>query len=421
MKILIVTQYFYPETFRVNTLAKELVKRGHQVTVLTGYPQYPQGEIYPGYGFSIPYEKTWNGVTIERVKMRPRGHNAIGLLMNCLSFVTEGNKWVRRCKERFDAVYVFEVSPVTVGFPALTYKKKFKTPVFFNVQDLWPENVEEILGIHNKLVIGVINKLVNKIYRESDTILCSSNGFVENIAARGVPRAKLVYWPQFCEEPTFDDVTAPPCYDDRYFNVVFAGNLGDAQGLDLLIEAANRLKNENIRWYLVGDGRAKKRLMQLADDNQLSNIVFFVGKVSEHEANRYVKFADCAYLSFKDCALFDLTIPAKLQTYLACGTPILGVVGGESKEIIQHACCGVVTERNAQAIADGVKKLVDSTPSEMNTYRKNAYRCYARSFSTGDIIDRLETMMSDVSFGGGKTCPIERVPVTVISTCKKDG
>ena len=133
MNILIVTQYFYPETFRVNTLARELVKRGHEVTVLTGYPQYPYGEIYPGYGFDVPYEKEWNGIHIERVKVLPRGHNLIGMLLNCITFVAEGNKWVKKCKTKFDLVYVFEVSPVTVGLPAVRYKKKFGTPVFFNV------------------------------------------------------------------------------------------------------------------------------------------------------------------------------------------------------------------------------------------------------------------------------------------------
>jgi len=116
MKILVVTQYFYPESFRVNTFVKELVKRGYEVTVLTGYPQYPYGEIYEGYGFNIPYDKEWNGAKVERLKVFPRGHNAIGLLRNCISFVREGYNWVKKCDEKYDVIYVFEVSPVTVGF-----------------------------------------------------------------------------------------------------------------------------------------------------------------------------------------------------------------------------------------------------------------------------------------------------------------
>lgn len=393
MKILIVSQYFYPETFRVNTLAKELVLRGHEVTVLTGYPQYPKGEIYEGYGFDKPYEKVWNGVNIERIKMRPRGHNAIGMLMNCVTFVTEGNKWVKRCKEKFDAVYVFEVSPVTVGLPALKYKKKFGTPVFFNVQDLWPENVEEILGIHNKLIIGVINKIVDKIYRESDKILCSSNGFVENIANRGVPREKLVFWPQFCEKPDFTNAVKPECYDDNYFNIVFTGNIGDAQGLDLLVDAATKLKEEAVRWYIVGDGRAKGRLEKRVEDELLRDSVYFMGRVSEAEANNYVRFSDCAYLSFKDSKLFDLTIPAKLQTYLACGTPILGAVGGDSARIIEEVKCGLVCEKNAESVRNSVLRLVDKKCFE-DKMRENAKKYFYEHFSMELLLRELEEIMN---------------------------
>lgn len=392
MKVLIVTQYFYPETFRVNTLAKELVSRGHDVTVLTGYPQYPKGEIYEGYGFDKPYEKAWNGVNIERVKMRPRGHNAVGLLLNCITYITEANKWIKKCTEKFDAVYVFEVSPVTVGLPALTYKKKFGTPVYFNVQDLWPENVEEILGIHNKLIIGVINKIVDKIYRESDKILCSSNGFVENIANRGVSKDKLVFWPQFCEKPDFVNAKKPECYEDGYFNIVFTGNIGDAQGLDLLLNAAALLKDEAVRWYIVGDGRAKERLEKRVADEKLSKCVHFMGRVSEAEANNYVRFADCAYLSFKDSKLFDLTIPAKLQTYLACGTPILGAVGGDSARIIREAECGLVCEKKAEAVKTAVLEMKDNRHNKEQIAKKSsAY--FDEYFSIDLLVNQLLELM----------------------------
>ncbi len=392
MKVLIVTQYFYPETFRVNTLAKELVSRGHDVTVLTGYPQYPKGEIYEGYGFDKPYEKIWNGVKIERVKMRPRGHNAIGLLLNCITYVTEANKWIKKCTEKFDAVYVLEVSPVTVGLPALTYKKKFGTPVYFNVQDLWPENVEEILGIHNKIVIGVINKIVDKIYRESDKILCSSNGFVENIANRGVSRDKLVFWPQFCEKPDFVNARKPECYEDGFFNIVFTGNIGDAQGLDLLLDAAALLKDEAVRWYIVGDGRARERLEKRVADEKLSECVHFMGRVSETEANNYVRFADCAYLSFKDSKLFDLTIPAKLQTYLACGTPILGAVGGDSARIIREAGCGLVCEKKAEAVKTAVLEMKENSHNK-EQIAKNSSTYFDEHFTIDLLVNQLLELM----------------------------
>lgn len=393
MKILVISQYFYPETFRVNTLCSELVKMGHQVTVLTGYPQYPQGKIYDGYGFNKPYEKTWNGVKVERIKMRPRGKTPIGLFLNCWTFVHEGNKWVRKCKEKFDAIYVFEVSPVTVGLPAVTYKKKFGTPIFFNVQDLWPENVEVVLGIKNKLVIGVINKIVDKIYRASDKILCSSNGFVENIASRGVPREKLVFWPQFCDRPDFEKMSKPEIYNDEFFNIVFAGNIGDAQGLDLLIDTAIQLKDTKIRWFLVGDGRSRERLQNKVLKNKIDDIVTFVGKVSEEEANRYIHFSDCAYLSFKNNRLFDLTIPAKLQSYLACGTPILAAAGGESARIIREKSCGFVSLQTSDALENSLNEIL--LLDNLDEYKKNALKTYNRYFVKENLVSSLIDMMTE--------------------------
>lgn len=394
MKILVISQYFYPETFRVNSLCIELVKRGHEVTVLTGFPQYPKGKIYKGYGFRKEYEHEWNGIRIERLKVLPRGKTPIGMLLNCLTFVTEGRKWVKHCAQKFDAVYVFEVSPVTVGLPAVEYKKKFGTPIYFNVQDLWPENVEVVLGIHNKFVIGKINKIVDTIYSASDKILCSSNGFVENIKARGVPAEKLIFWPQFCDEPDFSSVEKPEIYSPDDFKIVFAGNIGEAQGLDLMIETAKRLKDrDDIKFYLVGDGRARKRLESTVKKDNLDNVVF-VGKVSTDEADRYIHFADCAYLSFKDNEVFNMTIPAKLQSYLACGTPILAATSGESRDIVIKNECGCSCERNAGKIADSIMQL-KSDEKKLRLMREKSKLYYRSNYMPNKLIDNLESYLCE--------------------------
>ncbi len=395
MKILVVTQYFYPESFRVNSLTQDFVNRGHDVTVLTAFPQYPYGEIYDGYGFDKEYKKVLYGAKIVRLKVPARGHNVISLFKNCYKFVSEGNKWVKNCNEKFDAVYVFEVSPVTVGLPAIKYKKKFNTPVFFNVQDLWPDNVIEVLGVKNKLVIAYINKIVDKIYRGSDTILCSSKGFLTNINARGIDKDKLVFWPQFCETPNYDNLVKPKCYDDKFFNIVFTGNIGYAQGLELLVDAAKLLKDSPVRWYIVGDGRAKDELVAKVKENELDDQVRFIGRLSENDANAYVRYADCAYLSFSDTKLFDLTIPAKLQTYLACGTPILGAVGGESAEIINEASCGVVAAKNPEDVAEKVKYLMNLSDSDVMSFRSNAEAYFNRNFRIDKVIDDLEVMFNE--------------------------
>lgn len=394
MKILVFSQYFYPESFRINTLCRELVHRGHDVTVVTGFPQYPGGEIYEGYGFDVPYEKEWHGVKIERVKVPPRGHNAIGLLRNCVGYVVEGNKWVKKCKEKYDAVFVFEVSPVTVGLPAVTYKKKFGTPVFFNLQDLWPENVHEVLGIRFAPLTFVINKIVDKIYDNSDKILCASNGFVDNLQKRGVEADKLVFWPQFCQEPDLIDAVKPEVYTENTFNIVFTGNIGDAQGLDLMVEAARELKGQGIRWYLVGDGRAKPRLEKLVQEYGVEETVVFVGRVSEAEANRYAHFADCAYLSFANNKLFNLTLPAKLQTYLACGTPILAAAGGESARVICEGQCGIAVVPELEKLVAGAKEMASKPAQERHAMSVAARDYFDEHFTMSRLVDQLEDMIN---------------------------
>lgn len=393
MKILVISQYFYPENFRINTLCRELVRRGHDVTVMTAYPQYPGGVIYEGYGFKIPYEKQWHGVKIHRVKTYPRGKTPLGLLSNCVSYVVSGNRWVKRCQEKYDAVFVFEVSPVTVGLPAVAYKKKFGTPIFFNLQDLWPENVHEVLGLRIPPLTWVINKIVDRIYSASDKILCTSNGFVKNLQNRGVDPEKLEFWPQFCLKPDFADSIRPDIYSSDSFNIVFAGNLGDAQGLDLLVEAARKLKGQGIRWYLVGDGRARSRLEALAQEYDVAEDVIFVGRVSEAEANRYVRYADCAYLSFQNNVLFNMTLPAKLQTYLACGTPILAAAGGESAELIKGAGCGIAVAPELDALTAAAQTMAQMPVEARRQMSENGQKYFEEHFTMDILVDRLLALM----------------------------
>lgn len=395
MKILVFSQYFYPENFRVNTLCRELAGRGHDVTVVTGYPQYPYGKIYDGFGFDIPYETQWNGVRICRVKVHPRGSNLLGMLRNTVDYVAEANRWVKQCQEKYDAVYVFEVSPVTVGMPAVSYKKKFGTPIFFNLQDLWPENVEEVLGIRFAPLTWLINRIVDRIYEGSDKILCASNGFADNLRRRGVPEGKIVFWPQFCMDPELEQAQRPECYSQDTFNIVFAGNLGDAQGLDLMVEAARELKGSSIRWYLVGDGRAKARLEQKVKDCGVEREVTFVGRVSEKEADRYVHFADCAYLSFKDNKIFNMTLPAKLQTYLACGTPILAAAGGESARLVGDNGIGFVCQPRLEELVKTAKQAAAMSRQEHGEMSEAARTYYEAHFTMDSLVTELEEMMAN--------------------------
>lgn len=397
MNILVVSQYFYPETFRINTLCKELVKRGHTVTVMTGYPQYPQGKIYDGYGFNIPYDIEWNGVNICRLKVHPRGKTIFGQIRNCLDFVIKGNRYVKKCDIKYDVVYIFEVSPVTVGLPAVRYGKKFNVPLVLNVQDLWPESVEIVLGIHNPIIINVINRIVDKIYNASAKILCSSRGFVENIAQRNVSKDKLEFWPQFCEKPNLLEAKRPLEYSNEYFNVVFAGNVGYAQGLDLLVECAKELRDTKIRWYIVGDGRAFETLKEKIVQYQLEDRIFLLGRKSEYEANVYIKFADFAYLSLQNNKLLGMTIPAKLQSYLSCGTPVFAAVEGESRKIVEENKCGIGANPTIEECVSAFREILSLSNDDIKKMKDNAVKTNDKYFDIDMLIDKLETIFHEVT------------------------
>lgn len=387
MKILIFSQYFYPENFRVNNMSEILCCRGHEVTVVTGYPQYPQGVIYDEYGFDIPYDNIWNGVHLVRLKVKPRGKNALNMLINCYSYVNEANKWVANNSKDYDIIYVFGVSPPTVALPAIKYAKQNKIPVIYNALDLWPENVEHILGVKNKMVLKSIDFMMDYIYKNCDLILCSSNSFVRNINNRGVPNSKTLFWPQFSEVFKFhDDIKRL----SSKFTIVFTGNIGTSQGLDNLIEAIDLIKQKDIVCYIVGDGREYENLVKKVNKLNLIDQIVFTGKVSEKEASLYIKKADVAYLSFADNPILDMTIPAKLQTYMSCGTFILAALGGECAQIIKDVNCGLVVDKDPVSISDAIKKLLDDYDDSLG---KNGYEYFLNNFTTDIVIDKLENEM----------------------------
>ena len=271
----------------------------------------------------------------------------------------------------------------------------FRVPMFFNLQDLWPENVEEVLGIRFPPLTWLINRIVDRIYDASNKILCASNGFADNLRARGVSEDKIVFWPQFCLDPDLSRAEKPELYDDNTFNIVFAGNLGDAQGLDLMVEAARQLKGSGIRWYLVGDGRARARLEQKVKEMDVEQEVTFVGRVSEKEADRYVHFADCAYLSFKDNKIFNMTLPAKLQTYLACGTPILAAAGGESARLVGENGIGIVCRPQLNELVEAAKQAAAMSVDQHLEMSRRARAYYETHFTMDRLVRQLEEMLED--------------------------
>ena len=396
MKILIVSQYFYPENFRINDLALELRNRGHKITVLTGLPNYPKGEYFDGYSNDRNCDEVWNGIPICRCNLRPRKTGSINLIRNYISFVVEANKKLKKLENiDFDLIYVFEVSPITVALPAIKLKKKKNIPVIINIQDLWPENIVAVTGMTNPIIIGLVNRMVNYIYRHCDLILTASPSFVSKIKERINDKDKVRYWPQYSTVNKTDEEVS--IYDKEYFNIVFTGNIGEAQGIDLAIEAAKILKDKKICWHFVGEGRSKEKLEKLVNEYGINDRVKFHGFHPEKEIPKYLKDADAALLILKPNPVFEMTIPAKLQTYLACGVPILGCVSGEGKRIIEESKAGIVSE---DISVDGLVKVCNQfieLPNDLlNEYKERSY-CYGKSnFNKNKLISDLEKYMKKI-------------------------
>ncbi len=394
--ILVIAQYFYPEQFRINDICTEWVKRGYKVTVVTGIPNYPQGKYYDGYGLFKKIKETYNGMDIIRIPLIPRGNNAIMLALNYLSFVVSGFFWKTFTKIKSDYVFIFEVSPMTQALPGVWYAKKIKIPCYLYVQDLWPENVEIITGIKNKKILGAIAKMVDYIYIGCTRIFTTSESFVNSIHDRGVPLDKIEYWPQYAEDfyIPIEEMSIPEIPKDDAFNIIFAGNIGAAQGLDILPKAAEIIKissDKKIRFNIVGDGRYKNEFVNIVNTNGLEDMFNFIPKQPATRIPEFMAASDAAFLSLTDSPLFAMTIPAKLQSYMACGIPNIASAAGETAKIIKESNSGLCgSPGNAEELADNIIKLSCKSRKELKKLGDNARIYYDQHFNKNILLDKMD-------------------------------
>lgn len=407
--ILLISQYFYPETFRVNDMACEWVKRGYKVTVLTGIPNYPVGKFFDGYDKKHRTREVWNGVNIIRIPLIARGNshnkllNSIGMVANYFSFVRSGRKWIKSKEAsnlNADLVFTFEVSPMTQALIGIQYGKKYNVPTFLYVQDLWPENVETVTGIRNRLIIGPIDKMVDKIYRKTDVIFTTSPSFVKAILSRkvSVDKAKVHYWPQYAEDfykPIERKNISGVDIADGCFKIAFTGNIGTAQGLDILPETATLLKDERVKFVIVGDGRYLSELVDQVNDRNVQDKFIWIPRVPAEQVPEILSACDAGFISFNNSPLWESTIPAKLQSYMACGKSIIASAAGETKRIITEANCGICCAMgNAMALADGIKKMIRSDNTE---FGENARRYFKSHFDKKKLMNEMDEFL-----GGGQ-------------------
>lgn len=360
MKILICTNHFYPETFKVNDIAWHLQEQGHEVTVLTAIPDYPKGHYFEGYGIFRKRVETVRGVKVYRAFIIPRGKGGtLRLALNYVSYALSSVLLVLYLclTRRFDAVFVHETSPVMIGIPGVLAKKLQRIPLYFWVLDLWPESLSAAGGIRNKHVLGFFNRMTKWIYRHSDKILMSSNGFRKSILQKGDFADKLEFFPNWGENLFLDEKlrkNATPTLPNG-FRIMFAGNIGEAQNFENVMEVAKKLKDTDIKWLLIGDGRKRRWIESYIADNQLQDSVFLYGNHPITEMPSWYSQADMLFLSLKSNEIFNLTVPAKLQAYMASAKPILAMIDGETANVVNDAKAGFAT--GADDI-DGMCKLI---------------------------------------------------------------
>lgn len=395
-RILVISQYFYPESFRINDICTEWAKRGYDVTVVTGIPNYPQGKFYDGYSWTKKRKEKWNGINIIRIPLIARGHRAIGMVLNYISFVVSGFFWKVFTRIKADYVFTFEVSPMTQALIGVWYAKKHHIPHYLYVQDLWPENVETVTGIHNPLVIKPIDKMVDYIYNNSDIVFTTSPSFKKTIKQRKnySKKTKVVYWPQYAEEfykPVVRKSVAE-IPDDGSFKIIFTGNVGYAQGLDILPKTAVKLKNERVEFVIVGDGRYmndfKAEIHRLGVDDKF----IMIPRQNPERIPELLCACDVAFLSFMDTKLFEMTIPAKLQSYMACGMPILAAASGETKRIIEEAECGICSKtKDINGLVDSIKWLMISN---LDGLSDNSRGYFEKHFNKTELMNCMDSFFS---------------------------
>ena len=395
--ILVIAQYFYPEQFRINDICTEWVKRGYKVTVITGIPNYPKGKYYDGYGLFKKRKETYNGIEIIRLPLIPRGNNAIMLALNYLSFVVSGFLWKVLTKIKADYVFIFEVSPMTQALPGVWYAKKREIPCYLYVTDLWPENVEIVAGITNKKILNAIGVMVDYIYKRCDRIFTSSESFIQSIENRGTDMNKLEFWPQYAEdyykpvERFKANVSEIP--QDGIFNIIFAGNIGFAQGLDVLPEAAKILKESNtrVRFNIIGDGRFKDTLKAIVEEYEVSNFFNFIDKQPATRIPEFMAVSDATLISLSKSKVFSITLPAKTQSCLACGIPVIVSADGEIQNVINKANAGVSSDAgDAAGLAENIKILANLPGDKLNEMAQNALRYNRENFDKEALLTRAD-------------------------------
>lgn len=402
VKLLIYTNHFYPENFKVNDVAFDFAKRGYQVTVITGIPNYPKGKMFSGYGIFKKRKETVNGVRIIRLPLIPRGSGSnVRIILNYFTYFISSILYTLKLAltKKYDVVFIHETSPIFICIPAILYKKLRKAPIVNWVLDLWPESVFSASSIKSKFIEKILVVLVKKIYTNSDLILIGSKGFEQSILQKGNFKHKIQYFPNWAEDIFLKKITTED--EKKYthipfpngFTIVYTGNLGEAQNFELIIEAANALKNNTlIQFVLIGAGRKETFIKEKIEQNELTNI-HLLGNFSIDHMPYFFNKASVMLVSLKDEKIFNITVPAKLQAYMGYGKPILALLNGEGKQIVESANCGYTcSQKDSNELVTALLSLTNATENQLFQLGENAKNYYLQNFSK----EKLFTFLNEI-------------------------
>lgn len=406
MKLLIWSQYFWPENFLINKLATDLQQRGIEVTVLTGKPNYPEGKIYPGYTATGVQREKLEGIDVVRIPMIPRGNgSAVGLILNYMSFVFSGYlsaPLVLR-KKHFDTVFVFAPSPLIQALPALFVAWLKRAPLAVWVQDIWPEALQATGYVRNRFLLRLVESAVRYIYKHADLILIQSEAFRVSVERLVDDRSKIHYHPNSTGDLTRALVRSArerqlAAEIDGHFSVLFTGNIGSAQSCETIVAAAERLREyPQIRFFLIGTGSRVESVACDVKIRKLGNVIM-TGQLPTNEMHSVLSAASVLLVSLKDDIALARTIPSKLQTYMSAGKPILAAVSGEAARIVIDADAGFsCPAEDPEALAAAVLRLYALTADERSRLGTNARRYFEQNFHVDNRVSELVDQLKELA------------------------
>lgn len=396
MKILTVCQYYYPEPFRIHEVCEELADRGHDVTVLTGLPNYPMGVIPEEYRDRKHRSETVNGVRILRVTERPRTPGKAGLAMNYVSFVWHASLKALTMKKDFDVIFVYQLSPVLMAIPAYVVKwLSGAKKIFIYCLDLWPESLTSLGISRESFFFRFMRKVSIRIYKGAYTIAYTSRMFRKYFTEElGVENERFRHIPQFADE-LFSDISDTDDADkDGHVDYVFAGNVGMMQAVDTIIKAAALVRDDRIRWHIVGDGFALERCKKLAGEMDLGERIIFYGRLPVAEMPRFYRMADAMIVTLADNDTISYTLPGKIQSYMAAGKAVIASANGETSALIKEADCGMCAPaQDEKALAEIADRM--AAVDDFVRYGENSKNYYNRYFTKKKHIDHIENMLME--------------------------